>query len=207
MTRPQDDPAPPPAPPSRRDFLRKMGGWAAGVLASAAALDARAGFLPNPGYPRRPLPGACLPAATDIERTLAAILDAVVPGAESDPDGTPGAVEACAMNLLLDGAYPFRDYAPAIVALMDALAESAHGAPFATLGLAERVEVLVTAQETLPLLRLAYRAIRSAFYGGAYNGVGLDYVGYPGPNLGYRHLHAFSFRRPVCTELTEGWMP
>lgn len=55
--------------------------------------------------------------------------------------------------------------------------------------------MLVRAEDKLPLLRLAYRAIRSAFYGGAYNGVGLDYLGYPGPNLGYRHLPECSFRR------------
>ena len=70
------------------------------------------------------------------------------------------------------------------------------------------MDVLVAVQETMPLLRLAYRAIRSAFFGGAYNGVGLDYVGYPGPNLGYRHVPEFSFRTPVCQELTtDGRMP
>ncbi len=194
--------------PDRRGFLRTMGGWSLGLLAGAAAWDVRAEGLPNPGYARRPLPNACLAATTPPEKTLAAVLDAAVPGVDSDPDGTPGAVEACAMNLLVDDAYPFKPYLETIAGLMDALAQSGHGAAFATLDLDQRVAVLVEAQETLPLLRLAYRAIRSAFYGGAYNGVGQDFVGYPGPNLGYRHLRVFSLRRPIGTELTtEGWMP
>ena len=72
----------------------------------------------------------------------------------------------------------------------------------------QRIDVLVAAVDKVPLLRLAYRAIRSAFFGGAYNGIGLDYVGYPGPNLGYRSIPEFSFRKAVCQELTaDGRMP
>jgi hypothetical protein len=95
-----------------------------------------------------------------------------------------------------------------IAALLDQTAKQAHGSTFVELGYEQRLDVLVRAEDKLPLLRLAYRAIRSAFYGGAYNGVGLDYLGYPGPNLGYRHLPECSFRRAVCTEASEtGWLP
>ena len=192
----------------RRRFLREAGGWALGLLAGSVALDAELAAADARVYPAAPLPGACVPAETAAEITLAAVLDTVVPGGAADPTNAPGALEACGLNLLLDDAYPFRAYAPLIATLMDQTATQAHGAPFVQLTYAERLDVLVRAEDKLPLLRLAYRAIRSAFYGGAYNGVGLDYLGYPGPNLGYRHLPDFSFRRPVCREATDtGWLP
>jgi hypothetical protein len=192
----------------RRRFLREAGGWALGLLAGAAAYAPGLRAAEGRAYPAAPLPGACVPPGTDAERTLAAVLDTVVPGPDVDPLGAPGALEACGLNLMLDDAYPFRSYAPLIATLMDQTARQAHGKVFVELAYEQRLEVLVLAEEKLPLLRLAYRAIRSAFYGGAYNGVGLDYLGYPGPNLGYRHLPDFSFRRPVCREASDtGWLP
>jgi hypothetical protein len=193
----------------RRAFLERAGAWAMGIIVASAAPLARAAEpFRSPPFPRPAVPGACIVAETPMEKTLAAIVDAVVPGSESDPDGTPGALEGCAMNLMVDDTFPFRSYANLITTLMDGLAAQAHGAPFATLALDQRVGVLTAAQEELPLLKLAYRAIRSAYFGGAYNGVGLTAVGFPGPNLGYRHVAEFSFRKPVCKERTkDGWMP
>lgn len=196
--------------PDRRRFLTTMGRWSLGVLLSGVADAARAASGPfrAPPYPRPVVPGACIEPITPVEKTLAAVLDAVVPGAETDPEGTPGALEACAMNLMVDDTYPFKAYGSLFATLMDTLAESMHGGTFVSLSNEQRLSVLVGAEDDLPLLRLAYRAIRSAFYGGAYNGVGLTYVAYPGPNLGYRHIAEASFRKPVCKERTdEGWMP
>lgn len=194
----------------RRAFLKQAGGWALGLLVgSAVSAEALAAEdWQSPGYPRAPLRGACLTAKTDVEKTLEAILDAVVPGGDSDPSGAPGAVEGCALNLMVDDEYPFKAYASLIATLMDSTAVKDHGAVFVELDLDKRLEVLVAAEDALPLLRLAYRAIRSAFYGGAYNGVGQDFLAYPGPNLGYRHLPEASYRRAVCKEMTkDGWMP
>jgi len=198
--------------PDRREFLARMGRWSLGLLLSAAGLQigrgARAGDFASPGFPRPPLPGACLQPAGKVEETLAAVIDTVVPGPEVDPDGAPGALEACSLNLLLDEYYPLKSYASLVANLMDKLMEKRVGGAFVEASYADRLQVLVDAQESLPVLRLAYRAIRSAFYGGAYNGVGLDYVGYPGPNLGYRHLAEASFRKAVCQEMSEtGWLP
>jgi len=109
---------------------------------------------------------------------------------------------------MLDDAYPFRGYAALIAKLMDQTAKQAHGKEFVELGYEQRLDVLQRAEETLPLLRLAYRAIRSAFYGGAYNGKGLAYLHYPGPNLGWRHLPEFSFRKAMSQEMSDtGWLP
>ena len=197
----------------RREFLARATRWSLLSLAGAAtgfngiANAAEAGFTPPP-FPRPPLPNACIEPSTPVEKTLAAVLETVVPGLATDPDGEPGAIESCAMNLMVDDAYPFRGYASLIATLMDSLAKKAHERAFVHIDPDARLGVLVDAQESLPLLRLAYRAIRSTFYGGAYNGVGLGYLGYPGPNLGYRHLEEASFRVPVCKEMTgEGWMP
>lgn len=193
---------------SRRLFLTTLGTWSLGVLVGGFAFGGRAAPFRAGGFARPPIPGACLVPSGEVERTLAAVLDTVVPGPSSDPDGAPGALEACAMNLLLDDRYPFRSFAPMFAAAFDQVAGEAHGQAFADLPYEARLDVLVRAQGQIPLLTLACRAIRSAFYGGAYNGVGLSYLDYPGPNLGYRHVPEASFRRPVCRERTEtGWMP
>jgi hypothetical protein len=199
--------------PDRRRFLKLAGGWSIGVILSAVGwhyLRAEEEEPPfeSPGYPRPPLADACLQPVTNQEKILAAMVDAVVPGSGSDPTGDPGALEACAMNLLLDEYYPFRGYASLIATLMDQIATTKFGSTFLEISHGQRLEVVIHAQETLPVLRLAYRAIRSAFYGGAYNGIGSTYVSYPGPNLGYRHLKEASFRMPVCKELSDtGWLP
>ncbi len=195
----------------RREFMARLGRWSLGVVVSAASprlLWAEGGGFKSPGFPRTPVPGACLEPATAVEKTLAAIVDTVVPGPDSDPEGAPGALEACAMNLLADDFYPFKTYAGIITSMMDQLGFANHNGAFVDLTYEQRLAVLVEAQQTLPVLTLAFRAIRSAFYGGAYNGVGLDFLEYPGPNLGYRHLAEASFRKAVCEEMTDtGWMP
>jgi len=194
-------------------FLQTMSGWSLGaLLAAMQASDRQAradgvGYV-SPGFQRKPVPGACIQPQTSTEQTLAAVLDTVVPGPQTDPEGSPGALEACSLNVLLDSTFPFLQYADLFAGMIDQISIDAHGVPFVALAYAQRLEVLAAAAEKIPLLRLAYRAIRSAFFGGAYNGVGLDYVGYPGPNLGYRHVPECSFRTPVCQELTsDGRMP
>ncbi len=195
----------------RRDFLRAAGSGALAAILQAVAggwaKAAEAGFAGLP-FARDPLPGACLLPLGDVQATLAAMLDTVVPGPATDPEGTAGALEACSMNILLDGSFPFRQYADLFAMALDGIAAEAHGGTFVELAYPQRLDVLMTAQEQLPMLRLAFKAVRSAFFGGAYNGVGLRYVGYPGPNLGWRHVPEASFRVAVCRERTDtGWMP
>ena len=191
-----------------------MGAWSTGLLLTATGVagvriaHADECDFETPGFTRPELTNACIEPQSGIELTLAAVVDTVVPGPDIDPRGDPGALEACAINMLLDGYYPFRENASMLAGLMDMLSNLDFGQPFIDLAHDDRLVILVKAQNSVPLLRLAYRAIRSAFFGGAYNGVGLDYLGYPGPNLGYRHIPEASFRRPMCREATEtGWMP
>jgi hypothetical protein len=194
----------------RRRFLQESGTWALGLMVGSVAGLARAVTPPwsIPAFARKPLSGACLKAVDNVQKTLEAALDAVVPGPLGDPEGAPGAIEACGMNILMDASFPFKQYADMFAMILEGLADQAYGKSFVDLDHDERVEVLVQAEHQLPLLRLAWRAIRSAFFGGAYNGHGFAYVGYPGPNLGYRHIPECSFRVAVCREMTTtGWMP
>ncbi|MBI5526927.1 MAG: gluconate 2-dehydrogenase subunit 3 family protein [Deltaproteobacteria bacterium] len=193
----------------RRAFLYNACIWSAGAVMAgfATRLSGDECGFSSPGFTRPVLPNACIQATTETERTLALLVETVVPGPETDPDGAPGGVESCALNLLADDYYPFRAYAEGLASIINVQAQGDFGKPFADLAYKQRLGVLVAAQESLPILRMVYRAIRSAFYGGAYNGVGLTYLGYPGPNLGYRHIPEASFRRAVCKELTTtGWM-
>jgi hypothetical protein len=198
--------------PDRRQFLAEMGRWALGVLlGSVACSKTPAGgllsYVPVP-HPNAPLEGACVAPTTEVEKTLALVVDTVVPGPSIDPERAPGGLEACAVNLLLDDFYPFRPVAQQMAGFVELMSSGTYGKSFTDLTYDQRIEVLIRAQEQVPILRLAFRAIRSAFFGGAYNSVGLDYLGYPGPNLGYSQFEECSFRRPLCREMTEtGWMP
>ncbi len=189
--------------PSRRKFLKHSVGFLLATAAYGSGLAETAKYV-SPGWSRPVLENACLEPSTDAEKTLAAVVDTVVPGPTLDPDGDPGGLEACSLNLMFDEYYPFRTMIPELATLFDI---NSPGGSFVDLDYESRMETLVKVQNEMPILRLAFRAIRSAFFGGAYNGLGHEYVKYPGPNLGYRHILEASFRVPVCQELTDGWMP
>lgn len=195
---------------SRRTFLKQATRVTLAVLATGSAMNAfgqgTESTFNAPPFARPPIPNACISPVGDAEQTLAAVVDTVVPGAAIDPEGKPGGLDGCAMNLLLDDFYPFKSMLGQLAGLIDLKARP-KGGDFIELDYETRLAVLVEAQHDLPLLRLAFKAIRSAFYGGAYNAIGMDYVNYPGPNLGYSHIPDASFRRPVCNEKTDGWMP
>ncbi len=194
----------------RRAFLHKMGGWSLGLLLGSMAAQQvlSASEFQSPGFTRAPLPNACMTPEGETEQILAEVVNTIVPGAEIDPTGAPGGLDACAVNMLLDGNYPFKEQAAALATLMDLTAKGEYQKTFLECSYDQRLQVLLQAELSMPLLTMAYRAIRSAFFGGAYNGVGLDYMKYPGPNLGYRHIEECSFRRAVCQEMTkDGWMP
>ena len=147
--------------------------------------------------------GACHQAVTTEEKTVAAIVDTVVPGRQSDPEGDPGAIDSCAVNLIYDEFWPFVSALPLILSLVNNLASDLHSKTFLECDLKQRTQVLAQAETKLPLIRLAYRFIRSAFYAVNFNMVGAGYLSWPGPNLGYLDHEEFSFRKPVSKELTK----
>lgn len=191
----------------RRGFLKLGGGVTLGTAVALAIFrgpfrTASADIqLPSPDY--TPLEGACHEPLTQEQQIVAAMVDTVVPGTQTDPEGLPGALDCCAMNLIYDEFYPFVDYLPILVPLIDSTADNQHDKGFLECDLTERTEVLRSVEESLPFVRLAYRFIRSTFYAGMYNLKGTNYLKWPGPNLGYRDHEDFSFREAVCSEMTE----
>ena len=192
---------------SRRQFISTAGKASFGAALAAAIFHGPLGELyARVRYPRpdhEPVKGACAVAVTDDEKTVAAIVDTVVPGPASDPDGYPGALDTCALNLIYDEFYPFVSALPFLLALVDKKADNKYGVKFVQLDLVKRTEILRASESALPLMRLAYRFIRSAFYGAAYTMRGTEYMGWPGPNLGYLDHPELSFREALADELTD----
>jgi hypothetical protein len=198
-------------PLDRREFLDLLRALGLGLPLSSAALAACAEGVRRDlarTFPDLPPQAACRTPGSAAEKTLLAFVDAVVPGRESDPTGEPGAVEACALNVLFDPALPFAGITGIFVSALDSVAQGSYGRPFAELDLDSRTRALVEAESRLPVLGYAFKFVRAAFYVGLYNHVGPDLLGYPGGNLGYLADPDFSLRRPVGRERTsDGNMP
>ncbi len=192
----------------RREFVRLAGGGAAGAMLACllqACGQAEEEGLAPPAVERLP----CRPAEDDMERTLLAMADTVVPGAGTDPDGTPGAVEACVLEVADDPDLPVAGLAVLLVGLVDGQASELYeGRTFLQLDLQERTRTLEAAEESLPLLTLAFRLFRAVYYAGLYSDLGPRAMGYPGGTTGYVDDPEFSFHEPIGAELTDdGNMP
>lgn len=179
-----------------------------GARTVRAAGDALGPYLPLDEPPWECTPAYPVEAQTVEQQVVAAIIETVLPGAANDPAGEPGALEAGALNLAYDRFYPLRDYIPVVVQLVDAAADSGHGAGFVDLSQSEREAVLNEVQDSLPFLRHAYRFLRSVYFADLHGCVGSRALGFPGPNLGYVDHPAFSYRRAMSQERTEhGYLP
>lgn len=149
----------------------------------------------------------CLEPTTNDEKVIAAVIDTIVPGKESDPTGAPGALDACAMNFVFDPFYPLAALVPVITALMQTLSRQSYSTDFLSLNLTQRTDVINKAEEATPALTLAFRFIRSIFYTDIYNRIGYDYIGFPGGNIGYIY-EDYSFKTPMAQEMTtDGNLP
>ena len=183
---------------SRREFIVRIGKYS---LVLALPLPACGGKEKAESAP------ACLAAMTHNEKTFSALADTIVPGSETDPSGAPGAVEACALNVIYDDTMPIVEVATMLVGLLDGSARDLYQRDFVDLNLEERTQAVVESEKRLPLLAWFLRLIRAAFYVGYLNDVGLKYLGYPGPNLGYIDL-GFTFGEKMSEELTaDGNLP
>lgn len=145
----------------------------------------------------------CLNPEEWHQKVLHAFCDTIVPGRNSDPEGSPGAIDVCALNLLYDDSLMFKKVAPLFAEIIEGRAREIYGRSFIHLSLQEREEVIEVCLEEQPLLILVIRLIKSAFYAGGYSSEGMKYMGYPGPNYGYFNDPEFSFRKPVSREKTE----
>ena len=194
-------------PADRRQFLKLVGQGTFGAALAAAIFHGPLRKLyasvkyPDPDH--QPLQGACVAALTEDEKKVAAMVDTVVPGRSTDPDGAPGALESCALNLIYDEFYPFVQALPVLLLLVDTLAGNLFSKTFVECDLKQRTKVLTEAEKQVAMVRLAYRFIRSTFYAATYNMVGAKFFNWPGPNLGYTQHQDFSFGRAMSRELTK----
>jgi len=139
---------------------------------------------------------------TEEERTMTALADTIVPGKDSDPDGSPGAIEAGALIVLYDRYYPAYDYITPISRLLNSSAFTKYGKNYYELELGEREVVLSEVEEGFPPLSLLIKFIKASFYDALINDVGYKYLEYPGPNLGYKD-DGFSFGKKMSEEMTD----
>jgi len=144
---------------------------------------------------------------TEDEKTMFALIDTVLPGRTSDPEGTPGALEAGALIVLFDKSNPSYQFIPVISSLLNTEAENTFKKSFYELDLNKRTDVLGNVENKLPYISLLIKFIKGAFYANLVNDVGYQYMEYPGANLGYRDKD-FSFQREMSGEMTvDGSLP
>ncbi len=188
---------------NRRDFFK----WI--IRASVAAtvfglLDQiSCGTVPQTGVQTSPY---MVPQTAD-EKTVYALCDTVLPGRTSDPSGAPGAVDAGTMDFAYDKFYGVVQEFPLVLPLFNAEAQKQYGKPLYELDLAQRTTVLQNSETLLGLIDQIYMFLKGPFYIGMISTLGLEYMGDPGPNLGYRNQD-FSFYKPMSTEITsDGNLP
>jgi hypothetical protein len=144
---------------------------------------------------------------TNDEKTVYALCDTVLPGRTSDPSGAPGAVDAGTMDFVYDKFYGVVQSLPLVLPLFNAEAQKEYGKPLYELDLAQRTTVLRNSETMLGLIDQIYMFVKGPFYIGIISTIGLEYMGDPGPNLGYRNQD-FSFYKPMSIEMTsDGNLP
>jgi hypothetical protein len=160
-----------------------MGITRRGLLAGAGATGAL--VLAGGRWPPAPAGAALGQPADPATAVLAAYLSTLVPGPGDDPEGTPGAVEAGAVEQLRSQA-PY--VIPLVVADVTAAALASHGRDFASLAYPEREALLVDAfadGSRSPYHLIAMAVGAGTFYGDFRNRVGGTHLGFPGPSDGY----------------------
>ena len=187
---------------SRRNLFKR-----AGVVGVVAATSGTTLALTAAVTARAQTPAPAAPAPLEALETLTAaesdILEAIVARLIPTDDNGPGAAEARAAHYIdraLAGSLSAsrRAYAVGLAAL-DAYAQSAKGAPFATLAAQDQDAVLSDIEKNVakgfaPNSSAFFNLVRThtiqgmfgdPYYGGNANFVGWDLIGYPGPPGGH----------------------
>jgi len=120
-----------------------------------------------------------------VQQVLAAYVGTLVPGPADDPEGTPGAVEAGAVEQL-EAQVPY--IIPPLVTDLDGAALATYAQPFTALTYAQREALLVAAfadPQRSPYHLIALAVGAGTFYGDFRNHVGGTHLGFPGASAGY----------------------
>jgi len=139
---------------------------------------------------------------------MVALVDTVLPGCDSDPEGIPGALEAGALELIHDPYFGVEQYLSLLRISVNVSSFFRYFKRFASLDLEQRTRVLAGLERLVPEINLFFKFVRLAYYSAPRSDVGFGPLDYNGPNLGYIDHPDFSFRDPVCPEMTdEGNLP
>ena len=190
---------------SRRAFVALAAALGARFVAGCAEQTPAADVAPSPTPDAGSDAGAALSSLggapdTPTGRVIAAFVDTVVPGRWRDPTGAPGGLDTGAAALFFDPALPALPFVELLAGLLNAETK-AHfaGATFDALSPGERDGVVTSALASTDLLGFAVQLVMLAFFSSREAGA---YLGYPGPNPGYRGDPDYSFERPMATEIT-----
>jgi hypothetical protein len=154
------------------------------LLAGTGALAASLVVARAPGLNAAPTWAARSPD-DPVHQVLRAYVSTLVPGPVDDPEGTPGAVEAEAVEQL-EAQAPY--IILPLVADVTAASLATTGRDFASLSYAQREELLVAAfadPRRAPHHLVALAIGAGTFYGDFRNRVGGNHIGFPGPSDGY----------------------
>lgn len=188
---------------NRREFFKWLGKVSVALSMFGLIDQISCGSVPQTSGQ----PSQYMQPVTDDEKIVYALCDTIIPGRTSDPTGAPGAVDVGTMDFVYDKFYGVVQELPLVLPLFNGEAQQLYGKPLYELNLDQRTTVLKNVESILGLIDQIYMFIKGPFYIGIINNIGPEYMGDPGPNLGYRNQD-FSFYKPMSNEMTsDGNLP
>ena len=142
------------------------------------------------------------------EETMKAFADTIIPGPNSDPEGSVGGVEAYALEVLYDAYYGLRPFIGILAIDLNLASLWWYCRLFKDLGFRQRKRIILF-KDYFSLMKPVYEQaellVKLAFYGAIINDVGTDYISFPGPSPGY---YGYSFNEKFAEEATtDGNLP
>jgi hypothetical protein len=135
--------------------------------------------------------------------TMTAFADTIIPGPNSDPEGSVGGVDTGALEVLQDPVYGFEPFIGLLSISLNLTGLWWYGKLFKDLNLRQR-SAIVLFKDDNALIKLIYQQaenlVKLAFYGAIINDQGTDYISFPGPFFGY---YDYSFNVKFADEATE----
>ena len=177
---------------SRRGFLKltiMCGSGAAGISALATGSNAAEAA---------DFESTCLQ-----EETLQAFADTIIPGPHSDPEGSPGGVEADALEVLYDPYYGLKPFLGLLSRNLNRSGLWWYRKLFKELDLCQRTAIVLFKDNfsfIKPIYEHAEMLVKLSFYGAIINDVGTNYISFPGPAPGY---FDYSFNEQFAQPQTE----
>jgi hypothetical protein len=135
--------------------------------------------------------------------TMRAFADTIIPGPNSDPEGSVGGVEVGALEVMYDPYYGLTAYIRMLARNLNLSSLWWYGKLFKDLDLGQRTAIVLFKDNTSPIKSIYQQAenlVKLAFYGAIINNLGTDYIRFPGPVFGYSD---YSFDEKFADEETE----